>query len=164
MVLFAGECHIQSLSISSSNDPTPAQNDPASSSSAHRQSWSNPRTPTRSSPVPKEKRESSVGAVCGNDSSYINITDFSVTDGIDSEYKQEQRSKGARSTGRCGQQTSWAGGSNAGQYERSGSTPPRQPTPDRRVRAAYQTNAASTGDATDPGRSQYSPPRRVIRS
>ena len=57
---------------------------------------------------------------------------------------------------------SWASGSNAGQYERSGSTPPRQPTPDRRVRAAYQTNAASTGDATDPRRSQYSPPRRAI--
>ena len=88
------------------SDPTPAQKDPASSSSAHQQSWSNPTTPTRSSPVPVEKRASSVGAVCGNDSSYINITDFSVTDGIDSEHKQEQRSKGARSTRRCGQQTS----------------------------------------------------------
>ena len=31
-------------------------NDPVSSSSAHQQSWSNPATPTRSSPVPVEKR------------------------------------------------------------------------------------------------------------
>ena len=61
------------------------------------------------------------------------------------EHKQEQRSEVAGSTGRCGQQASWASRSNAGQYERSGSTLPRQPTPDRRVRAAYQTNAASTG-------------------
>ena len=33
----------------------PSPNDPASSSSAHHQSWSNPTTPTRSSPVPIEK-------------------------------------------------------------------------------------------------------------
>ena len=104
------------------------------------------------------KKASSVGAVYGNDSSSINITDFSVTDGIDHEHKQEQRSKDTESIGRCGQQTSWASRSSAGQYERSRSTPPRQPTPDRRARTAYQTNAASTGDATDPGRS------RVIRS
>ena len=33
----------------------PSPNDPASSSSAHQQSWSNPTTSTRSSPVPIEK-------------------------------------------------------------------------------------------------------------
>ena len=37
------------------------------------------------------KKASSVGAVCGNDSSFTNITDFSVTDGINPEHKQEQR-------------------------------------------------------------------------
>ena len=42
-----------------------------------------PNDPVRSSPVPVEKRTSSVGAVCGNDCSYVNITDSSVTDGID---------------------------------------------------------------------------------
>ena len=134
------------------SDPTPTQNDPASSSSAHQQSWSNPTTPTRSSPVPVEKRASSVGAICVNDSSYINIIDFSVTDGIDSEHEQEQRSKDAGPNGRCEQQAPRASGSNTGQHERSGSTPPRQPTPGRGVRTTYQTNAASTGDATDPGR------------
>ena len=98
------------------------------------------------------KNASSVGAVCGNDSSYINITDFSIIDGINSEHEQEQRSKDAEPTGRCGQQAPRTSGSNTGQYERSGSTPPRQPTPDRGVRTTYQTNAASTGDAIDLGR------------
>ena len=88
----------------------PSPNDPASFSSAHQQSWSNPATPTRFSPVPVENEASSVGAVCGNDSSYINITDFSVTDGINSEHEQEQRSKDAGPTGRCGQQAPRASG------------------------------------------------------
>ena len=99
------------------------------------------------------KKASSVGAVCGNDSSYISITDFSVLDGIDSEHKQEQRSKDAKSTRRRGQQASRASRSDAGQYERSGSTPPRQPTLDRRARTTHHTNTASTRDASDLGRS-----------
>ena len=69
-----------------------------------------------------------------------------------SEHEQEQRSKDAGPTGRCRQQAPRTSRSNTGQYERSGSTPPRQPTPDRGVRTAYQTNAASTRDATNPGR------------
>ena len=33
------------------------------------------------------KKASSVDAVCGNDSSFTNKADYSVTDGINSEYK-----------------------------------------------------------------------------
>ena len=113
------------------------------------------RPQTRSSPVPVEKQASSVGAVCGNDNSFTNKTDNSFTDGINLEHKQEQRqsAKDAGSTRRCGHQTSWYSRSNASQYERSGSTSPRQSTPDIRVRTTYQTDATSTGDTTDPGRS-----------
>ena len=128
MVLLAGECHIQSLLISSSTSSTPGPTTPGlqtigvatgealanplhpcfrrgvlRTESADReprrssppvqpvkQSWSSPTTSNRSSPVPDKKQPSSVGAVCGNDCSYTNITDFSVTDGIDEEHEQEQ--------------------------------------------------------------------------
>ena len=50
---------------------------------------SGPTNPIRSSPV-QLKKASSVGAVCGNDSSFTNIDDFSVTDGINPEHKQKQ--------------------------------------------------------------------------
>ena len=102
------------------------------------------------------KKASSVGAVCGNDSSYTNITDFSVTDGIDSEHQQEQRSEDARPTR--------ASRSGAGQHKRNGSTPPSQPTLDRGARAAYQTNTASARVASDLGRSQYPSTRGATRS
>ena len=37
------------------------------------------------------KKASSLSAVCGNDSSFTIKDDLSVTDGINSEYKQEPR-------------------------------------------------------------------------
>ena len=82
-------------------------------------------------------------------------TDHSVTKRINSEHKQEPRqsAKDAGSARRRRQQTSWDSRSNASQYERSGSTSPRQSTPDRRIRTTYQADATSTGDMTDPGRS-----------
>ena len=49
-----------------------------------------PNDPNTLQPSPVEKA-SSVSAVCGNDSSFTNKTDHSVTDGINSEHKQEQR-------------------------------------------------------------------------
>ena len=54
------------------------------------------------------KKASSVGVVCGNESSFTNKADLSVTDGINSEYKQEpcQSSHDARPTKRGGQSTS----------------------------------------------------------
>ena len=64
--------------------------DPASNSPARQQSRSSLTTPTRSSLVPVEKT-SSVGAVYGNDSSFINKTDISVTDGINTEHKTKSR-------------------------------------------------------------------------
>ena len=112
-----------------------------------------PNGPKHASAQFRLKKASSVGAVCGNDSSFINITDHLVTDGINSEHKQEQRqsAKDAGSTRRRGQQTSWASRSNAGQYERSGSTSSHQSTPDRRVGTTHQTDATSTGNTTDLG-------------
>ena len=46
--------------------------------------------PTSSSPVLVEKHHQ-FGAVCGNDSSFTNKADLSVTKGINSEHKQEPR-------------------------------------------------------------------------
>ena len=125
--------------------------DPASSNPAHQQTWSSPTTPIRSNPVPVEKRASSVGAVCGNDSSYTNITDFSVTDGINPEHKQVQCKsiKEAGPARRYRQPTSRRVGSDAGQHGQGGGTPPHQSTSDRRVRTTHKTAATTTGGATD---------------
>ena len=118
------------------------------------------RSPIRSSPVRlKKKKASSVGVVCGTDSSFTNKADHSVIDGINSEHKQEQRqfAKDTGSARRRRQQTSWHIRSDASQHERGGGAPPHQPTPDRRVRATHPVDATSTGSTTDTGRSQHSP-------
>ena len=125
---------------------------------AQHQSRSGPTTPTCSSPVRLKKGIIS-GAVCGNDSSFTNKADHSVTDGINSEHKQEQR-QSAKDTGsarRRRQQTSWHIRSDASQHERGGGAPPHQPMPDRRVRATHPADATPTGSTTDIGRSQHSP-------
>ena len=80
--------------------------DPEACRPVRQQSRSGPTTLTRSSPV-RLKKASSVGAVCGNDGSFTNKTDLSVTDGINPEHKQEQRqsTKDAGPARRCRQQT-----------------------------------------------------------
>ena len=106
---------------------------------------SGPTTPTLFSPV-RLKKTSSVGAVCGNDSSFTNKADYSVTDGINSEHKQEQR-QSAKDTGsarRYRQPISRRVRNNAGQHGRIGGTPPHQSTSDRRVRTTHQTDATTT--------------------
>ena len=112
---------------------------------------SGPTTPTRSSPV-QLKKASSVGAFCGNDSSFTNKTDLSVTYGINSEHKQEQRQspKDAGPTRRRRQSTSRH---DASQHERGEGPLPHQPTPDRRIRTTHQADAMTTGGATNSRRS-----------
>ena len=124
---------------------------------AQQLSRSGPTTPIRSSPVPVEKA-SSVGAVCGNGRSFTNITDFSVTDGINPEHRQEQcqSAKDAGSARRRRQQTSWHIRSNASQHERGGGAPPHQPTPDMRIRTTHQADTTPTGYTTNTRRSQLS--------
>ena len=114
--------------------------DPGACRPARQQSRSGPTTPTRSGPTTPTNNASSVGAVCGNESSFTNKTDHSVTDGINTEHKQKQRqsAKDAGSARRRRQQTSWHIRSDASQHERGGGAPPHQPTPDRRVRATHQ--------------------------
>ena len=99
-----------------------------------------------------------VGAACGNDSSFTSKTDLSVTDGINSEHKQEQlqSTKDAGSARRHGQQTSWHVRSDASQHERGGGPPPHKPMHDRRVRATHQADTTPTGGTTSSGRSQLS--------
>ena len=101
------------------------------------------------------KITSSVGDVCGNDSSFTNKADLSATDGINSEHKQEkcQSSKDARPARRRRQLTSWRRVRDyASQHGRGGGTPSHQPTPDRGVRATHQADATPAGSATNPGR------------
>ena len=151
LVLFAEESHIQSPPISAAAAILiPTNHSLWTCPSSIRVQ---PNDPQHAPAQFRLKKASSVGAVCGNDSSFINITDHSVTDGINLEHKQEQRqsAKDAGSTRRCRQQTSWDSRSNASQHERSGSTPPRQSTLNRRVRTTHQTGATSEGDTTDPG-------------
>ena len=126
-------------------EPTDRPNDSSSSG---------PANPARSSPVPVEKA-SSVGAVSGNDNSFTNKADISVTNGINLEYKQEPRqsSQGARPARQGGQPTFLRRiRDNAGQHERGRGTPSHRPTIDRGVRATHQANATPAGSATDPGR------------
>ena len=63
------------------------------------------------------KKHHQFGAVCGNGSSFTNKVDLSVTDGINSEYKQEPRKspKDARPARQCRQPTSCR---RAGNYTR----------------------------------------------
>ena len=77
--------------------------------------------------------------------------DFSATDGINSEYKQEPRQspKDARPARRRGQSTSRRRVRDyASQHGRSGGTSSYQPTPDRRVRTTHQENTTPAGSAT----------------
>ena len=107
-----------------------------------------------SSPV-QLKKASSVGAVCGNDGSFTNKTALSVTDGINSEHKQEQRQspKDAGPTRRRRQPTSRHVRSDTSQHGRGGGPPPHQPTPNRRIRATHQADATTTRGATNSRRS-----------
>ena len=150
LLVFAEECHVQSLHTNSITS--------GACRLAQQQPYLWPNNPLiRSSPV-WLKKASSVGAVCGTDSSFTSKTDLSVTDGINSEHKQEQRqsTKDAGSAKRRGQQTSWRVRSDASQHERGGGAPPHQPTPDKRVRATHQADATPTGGTTSSGRSQLS--------
>ena len=101
------------------------------------------------------KKVSSVGVVCGNDSSFTNKADLLVTDGINSEYEQESRqsSQDARPDKQGGHPTSRRRiRDSAGQHGRGGGTPSHQPTLDRGIRATHQADATPAGSATDLGR------------
>ena len=112
------------------------------------------------------KKASSVGAVCGNDSSFTSKTDHSVTDGINSEHEHEQRqsSKDAEPARRRRQQASWRTRSNARQHECGGGALSHQPTPDRRVRLTHQADTTPTGYTTSTGRSQLFSSGRATQS
>ena len=77
--------------------------------------------------------------------------DHSVTDGINLEHKQEQHpsNKDAKPGRRYEQLTSWRVRNDAGQHGRGGGTPTHQSAFDRRVRTTHQTDATTTGGATD---------------
>ena len=114
---------------------------------------SGPTTPIRSSLVRLKKKASSIGAFCGNDSSFTNKADLSSTDGINSEHKQEKRqsSKDARPARRRGNPTSWRRVRNcAGQHGRGGRAPRHQPTPAERVRTTHRANTMPLRDTTSP--------------
>ena len=82
-------------------------------------------------------------------------TDLSITDGINSEHKQEQRqsTKDAGPARRRRQQTSRRFRSDVSQHRRGGGAPPHQPTPDMRVRATHQADATPAGGVTNSERS-----------
>ena len=125
--------------------------------------WTGPAIPSRSSPVPIEKHHQ-LGVVCGNDSSFTNKADISVTDGINSEHKQEPRqsSKDARPARQRGQPTSRRHAGNcAGQHGRGGGAPDHQPTLAERIGATHQANTTPLGDTTGPKRPKPSYPRRA---
>ena len=99
------------------------------------------------------KKASSVGAVCGNNSSFTNKADLSATDGINSEYKQEphQSPKDARPARRGGQPTSRRRVRNiTGKHGRDGGTPSHQPPLDKGIKVAHQTDTTLAGSATGP--------------
>ena len=73
-------------------------------------------------------------------------TDHSVTDGINTEHKQEQR----QSIKDAGPATEHKRVRNdAGQHGRGGGTLPHQSTSDIRVRTTQQIDTMTTGGATD---------------
>ena len=105
------------------------------------------------------------GAICGNDSSFTNKTDLSVTDGINSEHKQEPRqsSKNARPARRREQPTSRRHVRDcAGQHGRGGGAPRHQPTLAKRVGATHHANTMPSRDTTSPKRPKPCYPRRAI--
>ena len=110
------------------------------------------------------KKHHQFDAVYGNDSSFTNIADLSVTDGIKSEHRQKscQSSKDARPARRHGQQTSQRHARNCvGQHGRGGGTPHHQPTLAERIGATHQANTTPPGDTTSPKRLKLSYPRRA---
>ena len=118
------------------------------------------------------KKASSVGTVCGNDSSFTNKVDISTTDGINPKHKQEQRqsSKGARPARRGGQPTSRRYvRDNTGQHGLGGGTPRHKPTLAERFGTTHQANTTPQGDTTGPKRlkpyySRRTTPRPLSRS
>ena len=123
---------------------------------------SGPTTPTRSSLV-RLKKASSVGAVCGNDSSFTNKDDLSTTDGINPKHKQEQcqSSKDAGPARRGGQPTSQRRvRDSTDQHGRGGGAPRHQPTLAEIVGTTHQANTTPLGDTTYPKRPKPCYPRR----
>ena len=97
------------------------------------------------------KKASSVGVVCGNDSSVTNKADLSATDGINSEHKQKQRksSKDARPARWGGQPTSRRRVRDSTcQHGRGGGTPSHQPALDKGIRATHLADATPTRSTT----------------
>ena len=89
------------------------------------------------------KKASSVGAVCGNDSSFTNNADISATRGINPEQEQEQRqsSKDARLARQGGHLTSRRRvRDSTGQHGRGGGALLHQPTLAERVGTTHQAN------------------------
>ena len=96
----------------------------------------------------------------GTTSSFTNKADISVTDGINSEYKQEPRQslKDARPARKLRQPTSYRrSGNYTRQYRRDGGAPSHQPALDKGIRATHQTDAMLVGSATGPGRPSHHP-------
>ena len=97
------------------------------------------------------KKRHQFGVVYGNDSSFTNKTDLSVTDGINSEHNKEPRQsfKDARPARRREQPTSRRHVKDCvGQHERGGGAPRHQPTLAERVGTTHQANTTPPGDKT----------------
>ena len=110
------------------------------------------------------KKHHQFGTICGNDDSFTNKIDLSVTDGINSKHKQEQHQsfKDARLARRSGQPTSWRHvGDSAGQHGRGGSALHHQPTLAERVGTTHLANTTPPGDTTGPKRPKPCYPRRA---
>ena len=118
---------------------------------AQQQPYLRPNDPSTLQPSLVEKRHHQLAPSVRTTVPLQIKTDHSVTDGINPEHKQEQRQsiEDAGPAMRYRQLTSRRVGSDAGQHGRGGGTPPHQSTSDRRVRTTHQTDATTTGGATD---------------